>query len=48
MLDKPLDDVTESDLQDLVDDSVQESKELEYKEFLEPADDEANKTSLLA
>jgi hypothetical protein len=40
MLDKPLDDVTESDLQDLVDGSVQESKELEYKEFLEPSDDE--------
>jgi hypothetical protein len=48
MLDKPLDEVTEDDLQDLVDNSIQESKQLEYKEFLDSSNDDDHKTSLLA
>lgn len=48
MLDKPLDEVTEAGIQELVDESVFESKEIEYKEFLNPSDDSDHKTKLLA
>ena len=48
MLEKPLDEITEDDIQELVDDSVEESKELEYKQYLDPANKDKRKTSLLA
>jgi hypothetical protein len=48
MLEKTLGDITEDDIQELVDDSVEESKELEYKQYLDPSNKDKHKTSLLA
>jgi hypothetical protein len=48
MREKRLEDVTESDLQTLVDENVEESKELEYKGFLDPSSNNGHKEKLLA
>jgi predicted HTH transcriptional regulator len=48
MLEKTLGDITKDDIQELVDDSVEESKELEYKQYLDPKKKEKNKNILLA
>jgi len=48
MIEKQLEQVDEDDLQSLVDSSIEESKELEYKEYLNPTGKDDHKTSLLA